>query len=81
MVTKISSTTTPSPVLSVLDKSANVSHNRVYTVDGNSSICGQPWSRYFNGSYAGRDVGSTLHEWPSDRQLVEWAEALLDFEV
>ena len=64
-----------------LDKSWQVSYNRVFTNTGEAQICGKDsWAEWFNAStYTGRDVGSTLAKWPTDEALVGWAEALLDF--
>jgi hypothetical protein len=64
----------------VLDKSLNVSQNKVFTKSGNSTICGKPWATWFNSTtYKGRDIGSTIGKWPTDAQLVKWAQVLLGF--
>eukprot|EP01052_Picozoa_sp_SAG31_P032018 SAG31_NODE_3465_length_4243_cov_8.202220_1_plen_86_part_00 len=66
----------------LLDQSWNVSHNRVLTQTGQAMICGKPWSEWFSHqNYTGRDSNSSLGKWPSDSELVGWAEALLDFRV
>ena len=53
-------------------------HLKVFTETGDTEICGKSWSQYFT-SYKGRDVGSTIAKWPSDKDLVASARALLDF--
>ena len=63
----------------VLDKSANVSDNKVFTATGDATICGRPWAKYFGPGYAGRDHNSTVAKYPTDEELVGWAEELLGF--
>jgi len=66
----------------LLDQSWNVSQNRVLTQTGQAEICGKPWADWFSPSnYTGQDYNSTLGKWPSDTELVGWAELLLDFHV
>lgn len=65
----------------LLDQSWNVSHNRVLTQTGQAMICGKPWQEWFSKNYTGHDSKSSLGKWPSDSELVGWAEAMLDFHV
>ena len=44
----------------VLDKSANVSQNRVFSETGDAEVCSKSWAEYFGPGYKGRDVGSYL---------------------
>jgi hypothetical protein len=63
-----------------LDRSWTVSHNRVSTEDGNATVCGKSWAEWF-ASNSTRDVGSVISSWPTDRNLIQLAEALLNFSV
>lgn len=65
----------------VLDKSANVSQNRVFSETGDAEVCSKSWAEYFGPGYKGRDVGSTIAKYPADKVLVGWAEQLLGFDA
>jgi len=61
-----------------LDKSWQVSSNKVFSRDGQLTVCGMPWDQWVK-SGTTRDTGTTLGKWPSDGQLVAWARQLLGF--
>ena len=68
----------------VLDKSANVPDNEAFTATGDALISGKPWAQYstilyFGAAYAGRDHNSTVAKYPTDKELVGWAEEMLGF--
>ena len=64
----------------LLDQSWNVSQNRILTKTGQAEICGKSWAEWFAPSnYTGQDYNSSLGIWPTDTELVGWAESLLDF--
>mmetsp|Transcript_65443 Transcript_65443/g.212964 ORF Transcript_65443/g.212964 Transcript_65443/m.212964 type:complete len:82 (-) Transcript_65443:319-564(-) len=61
-----------------LDKSWQVSSNKVFSRDGQLTVCGMPWDQWVKSGKT-RDTGTTLGKWPSDGQLVAWARQLLGF--
>jgi hypothetical protein len=62
------------------DKSWRIDTNRIYTSTGDLIVCGRSWADWLDRyKYFTRDIDTTVSKWPSDGQLIAWAQKLLGF--
>merc|ERR1711966_352076 len=61
-----------------IDKSFEVRSNRIFSNSGDIKVCGMAWEDWVKSGKT-LDTDTTVAKWPSDDQLVAWAQELLGF--